>query len=283
MSSKLAPDASAPAPAPEQKPAAYGAAAMTDLLEEIEWGSCEVLNAVSKDGVGRVAKQGLRDQPDLLLESDADEQVRLKPRGRRLCISLPKLFGRSALLLITIAFKSTTKVHSFQIDAPDDDRAPKGVKLFVNCKTLGFDDAESRPAEQELELTPEQFGSRIELRFVKFQSVQTLTFFIHSNQGDGDVSAISGLRLWGTSVATTNMSEFKRVAGEKGEGHRRSAAGHWDAQYILFTNLDHVARTVAVAASRSPKIEIDFHGPWAMGRTQARRGSHSPTQWIIVE
>ena len=120
--------------------------------------------------------------------------------------------------MITIAFKSTTKVHSFQIDAPDDDRAPKGVKLFVNCKTLGFDDAESRPAEQELELTPEQFGSRIELRFVKFQSVQTLTFFIHSNQGDGDVSAISGLRLWGTSVATTNMSEFKRVAGEKGEG-----------------------------------------------------------------
>lgn len=124
----------------------------------------------------------------------------------------------SLQLLITVAFKSTTKVHSLQIDGPDDGRAPKGVKLFVNCKALGFDDAESRPAEQELELSSEQLGSRIELRFVKFQSVQTLSLFIHSNQDDGDVSALSGLRLWGAPVATTNMSEFKRVAGEKGEG-----------------------------------------------------------------
>lgn len=214
----MAPDAEA-APAPEQKPAAYGKAAMTDLLEEIDWGSCEVLNAVSKDGIGRVAKQGMRDQADLLLESDADEQARPVSiattvfQGRSLTRCTP-----AVQLLMTVAFKSTTKVHSLQIDGPDYGRAPKGVKLFVNCKALGFDDAESRPAEQELELAPDQLGSRIELRFVKFQSVQTLSLFIHSNQDGSDVSALSGLRLWGAPVATTNMSDFKRVAGEKGEG-----------------------------------------------------------------
>jgi len=79
--SKLAPDAGAAPAAEPPKPAAYGASAMTDLLEEIDWAACEVLNAVSKDGVGRVMKQGLRDQAELLLESDADEQVRWPQDG----------------------------------------------------------------------------------------------------------------------------------------------------------------------------------------------------------
>ena len=97
----------APAPAPAEAaapppPAAYGAAAMTDLLEHVTWSGCEVLNAVKKDSLGNVLKQGLRDQEDLLLESDADEQ-----------------------LLLTIAFKGPMKVHSLQVDAPSDGRAPK--------------------------------------------------------------------------------------------------------------------------------------------------------------
>ena len=136
---------------------------MVDLIDEIEWGSCECLNAVSKDGVGRIMKQGLRDQADLLLESDADEQ-----------------------LLLTIAFKGPTKVHSIKFDAPEG-RAPSGVKLFVNAKSFDFADAETSPAAQELELTAEQLGKRIDLRFVKFQSVQQLAVFIHSNQEDGEV------------------------------------------------------------------------------------------------
>mmetsp|Transcript_25317 Transcript_25317/g.75209 ORF Transcript_25317/g.75209 Transcript_25317/m.75209 type:complete len:198 (+) Transcript_25317:48-641(+) len=195
--SKLPPAGSAaPSAAPDPpKPAAYGAAAMTDLVDEIQWSSCECLNAASKDGLGRVMKQGLRDQEDLLLESDADEQ-----------------------LLLTIAFKGPMKVHSLQVDAPSDGRAPKEVKLFVNCPSLDFDDAEGRHAQQQLELAAEQLGTRLPLDFVKFQSVQTLSLFVVSNQEEGEVSALSGVRLWGTAVATTNMTEFKRVAGEKGEG-----------------------------------------------------------------
>ncbi len=46
---------------------------MVDLVDEIDWSACEVLNATGS--LQNVLKQGLRDQEGLLLESDADEQA----------------------------------------------------------------------------------------------------------------------------------------------------------------------------------------------------------------
>ena len=183
--------AAAPEPPP---PPAYGAAAMVDILEQINWNGCEVLNAVKKDSLGNALKQGLRDQEGLLVESDADEQ-----------------------LLITLSFKTKVKLHSISVAGPGG-RAPKEIKLFANKSNLGFDDVEGMPADQTLELAPEQLGERTELKFVKFQNVDFLTIFIASNQDDEESTALSSLVLYGTTVATTNMGEFKRVAGEKGEG-----------------------------------------------------------------
>lgn len=184
------------APQP-QPPAAYGAAAMTDLEGSINWSRCEILNT-TKPGphcVDSLLKQGYRDQEEMLVESDADEQ-----------------------LLITIDFQSKVKVHSISISAPADGRAPKGLKLFVNKTTMDFSDAEGSAAEQEFELSEEQLGQRIELKFVKFQNVDRLTLFVSSNMGDEDVTALSGIKLWGTGLAQTNMAEFKRVSGSAGEG-----------------------------------------------------------------
>lgn len=169
---------------------------MVDMVDEIAWGQSEVLNAKGGGSkLGNALKQGLRDQELMLLESDADEQ-----------------------LLITIAFNSKVKLQSIAIAGPADGRAPKNVKLFVNAMSLSFDDAESGAPAQELEFTPEMLGERTELKFVKFQNVDRLTVFVGSNQDDGDETALSSLQLWGCQVATTNMGEFKRVAGEKGEG-----------------------------------------------------------------
>ena len=53
---------------------------------------------------------------------------------------------------------------------------------------------------------------------VKFQNVDKLTLYISSNQGDEESTALSGIKLWGTGLTSTNMKDFKRVAGEKGEG-----------------------------------------------------------------
>merc|ERR1719152_229602 len=105
------------------------------------------MNAVKKDSLGNALKQGLRDQEMILVESDADEQ-----------------------LLITIAFSTKVKLQSILIAGPEG-RAPAKVKLFANRQNLGFDDVEDMRADDELELKPEQLGERVDIKFVKFQSV----------------------------------------------------------------------------------------------------------------
>ena len=103
MSKQAAAPAPAPAPAP---PPAYGKTAMVDLVDEIDWSSCEVLNATGS--LQNVLKQGLREQEAMLLESDADEQ-----------------------LLITIAFKTLVKIESLQLTAPGD-----GVRTNVHQRSV---------------------------------------------------------------------------------------------------------------------------------------------------
>ena len=53
-------------------------------------------------------------------------------------------------------------------------------------------------------------GRPINLRFVKFQNVQNLTFFIKDNQGDTETTQVDYLCLAGTPINTTKMSDFKR-------------------------------------------------------------------------
>lgn len=131
------------------------------------------------------------------LESDCDEQ-----------------------LILALTFNQAVKVHSIKVRAPAD-KGPKIVRIFMNQpNTLDFDKADSMIATQDLELTPDQLdGSPITLRFVKFQNVQNLQLFFKDNQSGGEVTQIDHLAIIGTPINTTNMSDFKRVAGKKGEGH----------------------------------------------------------------
>lgn len=59
----------------------------------------------------------------------------------------------------------------------------------------------------------------VELRFVKFQNVSNLHIFIKDNMSGSETTEIDSLTIYGMPVSTTNMQEFKRVAGEKGESH----------------------------------------------------------------
>ncbi|EQC35418.1 hypothetical protein SDRG_07128 [Saprolegnia diclina VS20] len=128
----------------------------------------------------------------LLLKSEADEQ-----------------------LIIHLEFKEAVKIHSIALKAPTDDSAPRVLKLFVNRNNLGFSDVADIEPVQQIELNDEQLasGSPIELRFVKFQRVSALTLFIEENNG-GDISAISSLRLFGESIAGTNMNDLKSAGHE---------------------------------------------------------------------
>lgn len=62
-------------------------------------------------------------------------------------------------------------------------------------------------------------GEPINLRYVKFQNVQNIQLFIKDNLSGGEVTQIDHLAIIGSPISTTNMGEFKRLAGKKGESH----------------------------------------------------------------
>lgn len=123
-------------------------------------------------------------------------------------------------LIISIAFNQAVKIHSIKIKAPAG-KGPKNIRLFINQpRTLDFDQASSFVSVQDLEIKPEELdGTLINLRFVKFQNVQNIQLFIKDNQEGGEVTQIDQLSFIGTPINTTNMGDFKRVAGKKGESH----------------------------------------------------------------
>jgi len=43
--------------------------------------------------------------------------------------------------------------------------------------------------------------------------------FIKDNQGGAETTRIDHLAIFGTPLTTTNMGDFKRIAGKKGEAH----------------------------------------------------------------
>lgn len=47
-----------------------------------------------------------------------------------------------------------------------------------------------------------------------------MQLFVKDNQGGADTTIVSHIGLFGSLLDSTNMSEFKRVAGEKGERHQ---------------------------------------------------------------
>uniref|UniRef100_A0A1B6MHB8 Thioredoxin-like protein 1 n=1 Tax=Graphocephala atropunctata TaxID=36148 RepID=A0A1B6MHB8_9HEMI len=124
-------------------------------------------------------------------------------------------------LIISITFSQAVKIHSIKFKAPAAN-GPKIVKLFINQpNTLDFDEATNNVPTQILEINPNDLaaGNAINLRFVKFQNVQNIQIFVQDNQDGSDVTRIDHLQLIGSPIVTTNMSDFKRVAGKKGELH----------------------------------------------------------------
>ncbi|XP_064388504.1 thioredoxin-like protein 1 [Halichondria panicea] len=133
------------------------------------------------------------------LESDCDEQ-----------------------LIISLTFVQPVKLHTLQISGPQSGHAPKTVRLFINqVHTLDFDQAEQWKPLQTFELTAEDTGPEavIPLHYVKYQNVQNLTLFIKDNQGNEETTIVHYIGIHGNPRETTNMSDFKRVTGEKGERH----------------------------------------------------------------
>ncbi|XP_006626650.1 thioredoxin-like protein 1 [Lepisosteus oculatus] len=165
-----------------------------DLMPFVNKSGCECLNESDENGF----ENCLQKDPSFL-ESDCDDQ-----------------------LLITMAFTQPVKLFSMKLHSPEIAQAPKCVKIFINLpRSMDFDDAERSEATQKLDLTEDDVKEEgiIPLRYVKFQNVNSVTLFIKSNQGDEETTKVNYLTFIGTPVQATNMNDFKRVVGKKGESH----------------------------------------------------------------
>ncbi|NXG49511.1 TXNL1 protein, partial [Psilopogon haemacephalus] len=118
-------------------------------------------------------------------------------------------------LLITVAFSQPVKLYSMKLQGPDNGQGPKSIKIFINLpRSMDFEEAERSEPTQALELSPEDIREDgiVQLRYVKFQNVNSVTLFVQSNHGAEETTKISYFTFIGTPVQATNMNDFKRVS-----------------------------------------------------------------------
>ncbi|KMZ57708.1 Thioredoxin-like protein 1 [Zostera marina] len=160
-----------------------------DLVNFIDFTEVECLNyVVGSHPLSNALKQVFRDDEDLYLQSDADEQ-----------------------LLMYIPFMQVVKLYSIVIFGSEED-GPRTVKLFVNKEHMGFSNVNDYPASASIDLSSENLkGEPIILKYVKFQNVRSLTIFIEDNQGGTEETKVQKIILNGTTVDTTNMKDLKKI------------------------------------------------------------------------
>lgn len=169
----------------------------------LEPGKPSALGAKGKENAGKT--------PDWV-ESDTDEQ-----------------------LMLYVPFQSTVKVHSLQItslpgDEQDEDEdedekpmRPKTIQLYVNrSHVLGFDEADDIPAVQTVTIQPGDWDkttgtAKVELRFVKFQSVTSLVMFFVDGDGDGEKLRVDRIRILGEAGDKREMGKLEKIGDEQGE------------------------------------------------------------------
>ncbi|KAK6354260.1 hypothetical protein TWF730_008673 [Orbilia blumenaviensis] len=133
-------------------------------------------------------------------------------------------------LMLFIPFSSTVKIYQIQItslppplteDEEDDlelPRRPSKLKLFVNRPNIvGFDDAESMQATQEIEIKEEDWKDgtvAVNTRFVKFQSVFSLNLFVEDAEGDAEKVRIDRVRIVGEVGEKRDLGKLEKVSDE---------------------------------------------------------------------
>jgi thioredoxin len=212
----------------------YGIQAMPTFMVLMNGQKMDVLSGANREGLEALAKKYSENVPtqhscpipgqmDLLTFLDRSNLECLNEDTQRNIQSLIENGGQlqsdcDEQLIINIPFMQPVKIHSVQIGGPKG-KAPKNVKVFANIpNTLDFDKAQSAEPIQMLDFEENALQN---LKFVKFQNVKNITFFVENNCEGGEQTIIDEIKLYGMPLSgATNMNEFKRVAGKAGEaGH----------------------------------------------------------------
>jgi hypothetical protein len=119
-------------------------------------------------------------------------------------------------LILHVEFQEFVKVKSIKFTefnlGSDPELNPTTVHVYVNRENLGFEDINDVDPTSTFNLTADDLresADPIMTKFVKFQRVRSMTFFIEDNNG-GEVSALGSLKLMGRPIIQTNMKDFKK-------------------------------------------------------------------------
>jgi len=181
------------APPPASSGSGSPAAGDISLLEFLDITQSNCLNEASDHSIKEIIRSKARNASDAYLISDADEQ-----------------------LLINLTFNQTVRVRSIVLRTTNSSQGPKLIKLLTNRPAVGFEDVESQdePAvDQVIEISEDTVkeGKHIPLRFVRFQTVNTLHIFVSSNHGGEDETRIDAIDVFGVPVEITkDLSGLKR-------------------------------------------------------------------------
>jgi len=165
----------------------------SSLLEYLDLSQLNCLNEVEDHNLKGLLSGKTRNTTDAHLLSDSDEQ-----------------------LLLNIYFNQAVKVKSIVLHTAGPQEGPNLIKLFVNRTAIDFEDvqdAEEPEVAQVLEVPKDSVkeGRPIDLRFVRFQSVNSLHIFVKSNHGEGETTRIDAIDIFGVpGGATKDLSELKK-------------------------------------------------------------------------
>ncbi|KAI0282139.1 PITH domain-containing protein [Russula aff. rugulosa BPL654] len=167
------------------------------LLEYLDLLQLNCLNEVDDHNLKGILSGRIKNTTDSYLLSDTDEQ-----------------------LLLNIYFNQAVRVKSLVLHTANSQEGPKLIKLLINRNALGFEDVEDAEEPeaalvQELSEDTVKEGEQIVLRFVRFQSVNSLHIFVSSNQGGGEVTRIDAIDIFGFPTGVTkDLSELKKHLDE---------------------------------------------------------------------
>ncbi|CAI2304820.1 unnamed protein product [Caenorhabditis sp. 36 PRJEB53466] len=216
--------------------ASYGIQAMPTFLVFVNGAKVEMKKGADKEGLETLVKKYAQDststspvagQSDLTSLIDKKQMECLNgcddtPIDRFIEGNCNLVSDCDEQLIVSLPFHQPVKVHSVHIKGVGD-RSPKRIKVFTNLpKTLDFDNASGLEPVQLLEFNDSATngeGQIVQLKYVKFQNVQNIQFFIEDNIGGGEVTELVKLTVFGTPLSAVNMNEFKRVSGKAGDVH----------------------------------------------------------------
>jgi len=112
-------------------------------------------------------------------------------------------------LLLNVSFHQMVKIKALRVRSHEPSQGPLVMKVLVNRPSIGFEDvqdAQEPEVVQVVQLSEDEVstGKQVPLRFVRFQSVNSVHLFVKSNQGGSDETRIDELDFFWEPCTTCN-------------------------------------------------------------------------------